>query len=301
MAKSAATALRGRVIAVLNLGSGSSDAGSPAKMEAIFREAGLTSIQVIAVEPANLELALDDAALRGDVVVVLGGDGTIRSAAVKCGAAGKFLMPLPGGTMNMLPRALYGLRSWEQALCDTLADPRARSVSGGVAEGEHFFCAAILGAPTLWADAREALRGGDIVEGLKRSITAIRRSRDEPLRFQFGDQVKGEGGAVAVICPLVARGLASQTPALEAAAIERHTGAAFFQFAFHAIFDDWRLDQSVQRAEVLQVRVTGHGPVPVILDGEKVRMGRRVNITFAPNVFRAINPGEQTVGAVSSI
>ena len=43
-----------------------------------------------------------------EVLIVLGGDGTIRTAAEACSEEGPYLIPLPGGTMNMLPRALYG-------------------------------------------------------------------------------------------------------------------------------------------------------------------------------------------------
>jgi diacylglycerol kinase family enzyme len=294
--------LSGRVIAVLNLGSGGGDAQASGKIETIFKDAGLTGAEVFAVEPAQLIAALDDAVARADVVVVLGGDGTIRAAAARCCAAGKLLIPLPGGTMNMLSRALYGERNWEQALADTLADPTAHTISGGLAEGEAFFCAAILGAPTLWADAREALRHGDLIGATKRTITAIRRSRDRPLRYQFGDQASGTAEAVAVICPLVSRGLADDASDLEAAAVDQHaTAVAFFRLAFYAIFDDWRRDPGVRRTNVRKIRITGHGRVPVILDGEKARLGRNVTITFVPNAFRALLPAGQVAGALSSL
>ena len=44
-----------------------------------------------------------------DILIVLGGDGTIRRAADACTETSSYLIALPGGTMNMLPRALYGL------------------------------------------------------------------------------------------------------------------------------------------------------------------------------------------------
>ena len=279
-----------RVVAVVNLASGGSDTQSPDRIRAIFEEVGLANCDVVSVGPEALDAALSDAVAHADVVAVLGGDGTIRSAAAKCGTADKLLIPLPGGTMNMLPHALYGDRVWEAALKDTLADPIIQGVSGGRAGSELFFCAAVLGAPTLWADAREALRHLDVIEAAKRSATAIRRSHDKPLAYQFDDLAQGSAEAVAVICPLVSRGLADDEPCLEAAAIEPQTAAGLFRLAFHAVFEDWRQDPSVCLGKITRIRVVGHGRVPLILDGEKTRLGRIVNIKFVPQAFRALVP-----------
>lgn len=286
--------LKKRVVAVLNLASGSADDSSQAKMRAVFDKAGLSEAAIVAVGANDIVAALDEALNRADVLVVLGGDGTIMTAAAKCGEANVPLIPLPGGTMNMLPKAIYGDHGWERALADTLADPEVRSVSGGKAGKRPFYSVAILGAPTLWADAREALRHGDLAGAVTRSVTAIRRSHTEPLQYQLGDSLRGSAEAVAVICPLVSRALAEDERSLEAVALDPETAAEAFRLALHAMFDDWRNDPSVERAKVRTVTVTGHGRVPVILDGETVRMGRTVKITFTPVAFRAIAPAERT-------
>ena len=290
-APDARAALAGRLIAVLNTGSGSCDDASAGRIAEIFTEAGLAHAEVVSVEPSGIEAALKKAAGEADVVAILGGDGTIRTAAALCGAAGKPLIPLPGGTMNMLPHALYGPRAWPEALADTLADPRVRDISGGRIGDEAFFCAAILGAPSLWADAREALRRFDVVEAVKRSITAIRRSGD-PLTYRMDSQPDGSAQAVAVICPLVSKAMDASEPSLEVAAVDPVAAAEIFRLAFHAVFDDWRLDPSVSLAKVKQVEVRGHGRVPAILDGERVRMGRVVTVDFTPLAFRALVPAE---------
>ena len=283
--------LNGRLIAVLNTGSGGGGGGPGAadRMSRIFADAGLTPIDVLSVGPSDVERALSDAAAGADVVVVLGGDGTIRSAADACGKAGRPLIPLPGGTMNMLAHALYGQVTWETALADTLAAPRLRAVSGGKANNQSFFCAAILGAPTLWADVREALRNADLAEAFKRSITALRRG-SESLDYWLGDQASGSAEAVAVLCPLISKALDADEGTFEAAALDPLAAGAMFSLAFHAVFDDWRSDASVSLAKVRTVRVAGHGRVPVILDGEKARFGRAVNLEFTPVAFHAIVP-----------
>ncbi len=289
MHKDARASLRGRITAVLNIGSGGAGAKSAEEMAAIFAETDLAHAEVVAVGPDEIDHALAVATAESEVVVVLGGDGTIRSAAEKCGAADKLLMPLAGGTMNMLPHALYGNVPWQTALRETLAAPEVRDVSGGKVEGQAFFCVAILGAPSLWADAREALRHGHPVEAIQRAATAIRRSGDA-LDYRLGDALSGEAEAVAVICPLVSQAMDGTERSLEAAALDPQAAGAIFRLAFHAIFDDWRRDPSVSLARVRTVRVSGHGRVPVILDGERALMGRVVNVAFEPLAFRALAP-----------
>lgn len=276
-----------RVIAVLNTGSGGCDAQAPARMRAVFGAAGLGHAEVVPAAPDALGKALDDAIAEAEVVVALGGDGTMRAAAAKCGAAGKLLIPLPGGTMNMLPRALHGDATWDKALAAVLAAPAIRELSGGEAEGQAFFCVAILGAPSLWADVREALRGGRLAEAFARMLTAIRRS-SEALDFSLGDEVAGAAEAVAVICPLVAKDMSDDRRDLEAAALNPVTASDMFRLAFHAVFEEWRADPSVTLAKVKRVSVRGGGRVPGILDGEKVQMGRSVNLTFVANACRVI-------------
>jgi diacylglycerol kinase family enzyme len=281
---------RHQTIAVLNAGSGSCDEGSAAKLSAIMHDAGLAKTEIVRVGPAAIDQALEDAVARADLLIVLGGDGTIRTAAEKCEERDTVLLPLPGGTMNMLPKALYGARPWEEALAATLADPEIREVSGGKAEGQRFFCVALLGAPSLWADAREALRAGHLVEAAKRSVTATRRSLTESIEYRLGESVSGSADAVSVICPEVAADMRQDERALEAAALDPETAAAAFRLAWDAATEGWRLDPSVTVSKVQTVSVTGHGQIPVILDGEKVRMGRTVNISFLPLAFRALVP-----------
>ena len=85
---------------------------------------------------------------------MLGGDGTIRRAAEACTETSSYLIALPGGTMNILPRALYGDVSWEDALKNTLTAPSAKVLSGGRAMDRQFFVAAIIGACALGGIAR---------------------------------------------------------------------------------------------------------------------------------------------------
>ena len=280
--------LAGRIIAVLNTESGSCDANFEVEARQIFQAAQL-DVETISVGASEISAALQAAGDRADVLVVLGGDGTIASAATLAGEAGPLLIPLPGGTMNMLPKALYGSSDWRTALKATLAEPKVQDVSAGDAEGYRFYCAAILGAPSLWADAREAVREGNLLEAAKRAVTATRRSLSDTVEYEFG-AMTGSAKAVAVICPLISQDMNLEDAALEAVALDPATAADLFGLAFHAAFDGWRNDSSVKRAKVRSVQVRAHGEIPVIFDGEKVHIDRQVKITFLPTAFRALVP-----------
>jgi len=280
---------QGQIVAVFNTASGSWTASAESQTREIFSRAGLHDVELISAAPADIEAALKDAVTGADVLVILGGDGTIGTAARLCGPDGPSLIPLPGGTMNMLPGALYDTSNWRDALTATVADPVIRVGSGGDAAGHPFYCAAILGAPSLWADAREALRAGRLIEGAKRAVTATRRSLSDSINYQF-DEVSGSAEAVAVICPLISQDMMGDALAFEAVALDPSTTSELFGLAFHAAFDRWRDDEAVVREKVTRVDVRAHGEIPLILDGEKVKIDRDVKITFVPQAFRALVP-----------
>ena len=282
-----------RIVVVMNRASGSWTATCEDEVDTLLRDSGVTGAKVVGAAPADIEAALDAAVAEAEILIVLGGDGTIRTAAEKLLGKNTMLMPLPGGTMNMLPKALYGERAWKAALTDTLAAPTVHDVSGGKVGDHAFFVAALFGAPTLWADAREAAREGHLIEAAQKSVTAARRSFAEPLDYVFGDQ-SGSAEAVAVVCPLISKVLDEHERCLEVAAIDTPTAGDALRLGFHAIMDDWRLDPAVTRSKVRTARVTGHGSLPAILDGERVKMGRQAEVTFMPLAFRALAPAGPT-------
>src|SRR6202044_1767971 len=87
-------ALHNRLVAVLNTASGSFTPQAPAEVRAIFEQSGLGHGEVVCASPLELDRVLNDAVEKADVLVVLGGDGTIRSTAEKSGRSDNILIPL---------------------------------------------------------------------------------------------------------------------------------------------------------------------------------------------------------------
>ena len=174
------------------------------------------------------------------MLVVLGGDGTIRTAAEACTGTDTYLLPLPGGTLNMLPRALYGDTSWQDTLKDTLANPATKALSAGRVGNELFFVAAVVGAPGLWMEAREAMREGDILDAIHKAGIAFEAMFDTTIQYFISPEVSGEAEVVTIICPLVSEQMSDSEQALEAAAIDVENAAELLGLATAAAFGKWR-------------------------------------------------------------
>lgn len=283
-----------RVEAVVNTASGSVSADAPERMEALFDELGLRAT-VHVPGPGELPDVLQKAvAAKPDLLITLAGDGTARAAAELCAMEGPILAPLPGGTMNMLPGAIYGSRKWEDALRDSLSEGETRVLGAGEVQGQVFFCAAILGSPALWAQAREAVREGKLIESLRKARFALRHAFSGRLRYSLNGRVTREKTeALALICPLISRAMPDDAPALEASALDPEGAAGVFSLAFRAMAGDWRSDPSVTVEPCRQGRAWAGGRIPAILDGEWVRLGPTAAFSFRDEAVRVLAPKEK--------
>ena len=278
---------------MINVASGSVGPGAKAALEEIVSGFGL-EVRAVECQPAQIPEAVKAAVdARPDLVVVLAGDGTARLAAELCGPDGPLVAPLPGGTMNMLPKALYGTRNWREALDAALAEGVVRPVSGGEVGGKAFYVAAILGAPALWADAREAMRAGKLTLAFMRAQRALNRAFSGRLRYVLDGAWIRKAEALTLICPLVSRVLTDEQ-ALEADGLNPAGAAEAFRLALKAglsgVLGDWRADPAVSSQICRAGRVWAKGWIPAILDGEPQRFDRAVTFSFRPDAFRALAP-----------
>jgi diacylglycerol kinase family enzyme len=282
-----------RVEAVVNAASGHVGPHAVEELEAIAADFGL-GMRVADAEPRDIPRALATAVgARPDLLIVLAGDGTARLAADLAGPEGPPLVTLPGGTMNMLPRALYGSRSWQEALRATLHEGQLRPVSGGVIGGQTFYVAAIIGSPALWAGAREAMRFGKIGLAVTKAQNALAHAFSTGVRFRLDEGVQQKAEALTLICPLISRALDDET-ALEAVALDPHGAGEAVRLGLRTLFadliGDWRVDPAV-RVELCRTgQVWTRGRLPVLLDGEPQWLSSVADIRFKRNAFRALVP-----------
>ena len=282
-----------KVGVIINTSSGSYDSESEQKMLGILAGAGVVEPKVWCGEAKEMERFFAEAAgQKLEVLIVLGGDGTIRTAAEACAEEGSCLIPLPGGTMNMLPRALYGNVSWEEALKKTLTAPSTKVLSGGRVANKRFFIAAIVGAPALWTQPRESMREGNIADAIKKGSVAFRRMFEAKVQYLISGGAKGETEAVALICPLISEEMSDSEQALEAAIIDVESAAEVIGLATTAAFGKWRDDKNIRLTKTKHVNVQSSKEIPATLDGEKVNLGRSAEIDFVSHALTVLVPAE---------
>jgi diacylglycerol kinase family enzyme len=280
-----------KVGAIINTSSGRCDLESEQKMLSILTDAGIVEPKVWCGEAKEMARFFAEATgQKLEVLIVLGGDGTIRTAAEACAEKGSYLIPLPGGTMNMLPRALYGKVSWEEALKKTLTAPSTKVLSGGRVANKRFFIAVIVGAPALWTQPRESMREGNIADAIKKGSVAFRRMFEAKVEYLISGGAKGETEAVALICPLISEEMSDSEQALEAAIIDVESAAEVIGLATTAAFGKWRDDRNILLTKTERVNVQSTKEIPATLDGEKVSLGRSAEIDFVSRALTVLVP-----------
>ena len=280
-----------KVGAIINTSSGGCDSESEQKVFSILTRAGIVEPKVWCGEANEMERSFAEAAgQKLEVLIVLGGDGTIRTAAEACAEKGSYLIPLPGGTMNMLPRALYGDVAWEESLKNTLAAPSLKVLSGGRIAGRQFLIAAIMGAPALLAEPRESMREGNIVDAIQKGGVAFRKMFETKIQYLISGEMKGEAGAVALICPLISEQMSDSEQALEAAVIDVESATEVIGLVSTAAFGKWRDHRNILLTRTKSVRVQSRNDIPAVIDGEKINLGRSAEINFVPKAVTVLVP-----------
>ena len=118
--------------------------------------AELPDAEVVELEEGDdLEAALQQAADRGRALGVVGGDGSINTAASISAETGKPLLVVPGGTLNHFAYAL-GLESIADA-ARAVREGRTVAVDRAVIDGHTFVNTASIGNYVDLVDAREKL------------------------------------------------------------------------------------------------------------------------------------------------
>jgi diacylglycerol kinase family enzyme len=282
-----------RIEAVVNVASGGASLQDVDRMRSLLAEYGVSS-NVQAVEGAQVDERLRAAlAAAPDLVVVLAGDGTARAAAELAGPDGPLIAPLPGGTMNMLPHAVYGTVPWAEALRSALDEGVEKHIGGGLIDGRSFLVAAVVGAPALWAPVREAVREGRLRLAAGRVRRAWRRAFSGRLRYSIDAGPRGKGEALAFLCPIASRAMSDDEQTLEAAVIDPTTLAEAARIGLGALVDDWRKDPAVSAAPCRAARIWAAGRIPAVLDGEPAWLPSSAVVEWRPRLARLLAPAQE--------
>ncbi len=235
-------------------------------------------------EPDAIEGALRAAAAaKPDGVIVLGGDGTARAAAEIIGAAGIPIAPLPGGTMNILPKKVFGARTLDQAIA-SLADASPGMLPAGEIAGRKFFLSAALGFAGSLARLRETQRGGfrpiAFASAWASTSRAFATSMTHGVKWRTRARQKWKRAHTLVLAVGSVRGVANPLTAededgegFEIASLDLRQGTDIAHLGYYAIASSWRAAPMVKIVEARRVELDApsHRPL-VVLDGEPIRL-----------------------------
>ena len=265
-----------KALVLFNEKAGSVTANARTQLEEALKAAGVEEFAVI--DATKMSRRLFARAGKFDAIIVLGGDGTARAAAEISPRNGPPLILLPGGTLNILPKALYGDLAWPEALAAALERGVERRLPVGRANGEAFYVAGLFGPTTLLARARESMREGRPIEAIGRFRHFLKRSFSRSLRARPGTGKMRKAEGIGVLCPSFSGGI--EADHLEWVRLDAKHILDLARVSLRAITADWRNDSTIEIGKCKTGDIYAPGIIPSTLDGEPRTFISYVRITF---------------------
>lgn len=266
--------------------------------------AGGHEVRLDMLEPDGLEPAMHEALVSDiDVLVVGGGDGTIKAAATKLVGRKIALGIIPLGTLNRLARDLKIPFDPAEA-ASVIAEGRPRAIDVADVNGRIFLCSSLLGLPLRVAEQRQALRGAGFVERLSGYATLLKNFLANRRRFTvvIDDGVRASRERAMSIAvsnnPFAREPSATLTRACLdsgklALYLSKHeSGGAMSWAILKRMFGKWD-DQDPQVEEVCADRIVLRSERPRVRlsnDGEIEEVDTPLNYSIKPRALRIIAP-----------
>lgn len=203
-----------------------------------------------------------------DRLAIFAGDGTTNAVATALEGWNGQVLVLPGGTANLLARALHGERDAAAIIHDLSRLRPLRRACIRTSQGTALI-EVLAGPGATWSDVREGLREGDLPGIAASTATAIRQSTAGPM--------------VAIVEPALGRPEGYSGVRLEAAAggmlVEGYGGetvADYLRQGLALLRRDFRQGphEDLGAARDILCRSQGDGPIELMIDGER-RTGAR--------------------------
>lgn len=269
-----------------------------AAAEAIERlaDCGLTVDRATGPFTEQLRHARDSST---DLVVVDGGDGTIRAVIEATLDSGRPVGIVPGGTMNLLAKD-YGVPENRAAAVDAICRGSMAVRDVGRIDNRLFLHTAITGLPVRIGVHRERRRGHfhvwDKVRIAHHAVATVGRDPRLTLNARTG-----EGAAVALkarsfalvvgrltdhLFPRPERDAAS-TGLITALALKPDGLADLARIAIRGVSGGLERDPAVDSAHITHAQLTGpRQRIHAMLDGEKTVVARNATITVETGALK---------------
>ena len=259
------------------------------------------------------KLALDAARSGTDVVVVLGGDGTLNEVANGIVGTECALAALPGGSTNVFSRAI-GLPDEPidaaMIIADALREQRIRRVGIGSVNGRYFLFHVGIGWDAALVEEvekrselkRYASHPLFIYAGLRTFFLTYDRTRPHfTVTHTDGTKVEGSFDICLNLNPYTFVGTRPFNVAPEATldrglanlCLRSMRTAPFLGLLGHALRDGTGIGRSRHvdyRYDLDAVTIDGHGPVPYQVDGDYLGTIEHLELRHHPDAMRLVLP-----------
>ena len=280
------TAVQQHYVVVVNNSAGSSSKFSDEALKAAYPDA---TFEIISVPPDALNAAFDNAFnAKPTAVIVVGGDGTARAAAVRAVQTGIPIIPMPGGTMNVLPKIVFGHGDMARAIAD-LPRLKPSALDVGRVSGEMFFLSAAFGLAGPMARLREATRSEHKFDRVRKAagalLKSIRPSLQCRVRWRTPNDKWRNAHSLIVAIGDIERILSpdgeDHGSRLEVAALKLRSVWQMFAFGAAFVSGAWRNSKNLKivRAREVEIIVPSKRPL-IVLDGEPMRVSRVGMVTL---------------------
>ena len=238
-------------------------------------------VEAECIEPDDLERTISECASEPDydVLVIAGGDGTIRTAAEVLIGTDIPLGIIPLGTFNQVARQL-GIPTDIQAAVRCLTKASPERIDCARVNGRVFLASVLMGLPPRVTRGRQQLRGRSFRERVHGYFALLRRASAATRKIGMRIDAEGETRQVRALSVVISNnpynddGLFMAPSGLSSGRLgiyvsKHQTGAAMFAAFARALLGFWTSDEEFERFTAQNLMIdTRHKRLLVSLDGE---------------------------------
>ncbi|BBB07445.1 diacylglycerol/lipid kinase family protein [Sphingopyxis sp. EG6] len=254
---------------ICNTQSGSHDEAVRDQIAELCRTHGAPLVATFALPEDEIPDATELQLQRIDLLIVWTGDGTINAAATRAAGWGGTIVPLPGGTLNLLSKALHGDRPATEIVADALDGKLRRCPIPTIeSDGGTAFITIVAGPATRWAEVRETMRQDGLIEASRAAPDALDEMMNAP-----GVRIGADGKAYPAVI------LTPTTAGIRADGILTDGTGDVLRHGLAWLGGDFREGPSEPIATCDTIVLESDKPISLEFDGE-------LNEVASPAIFR---------------
>lgn len=251
------------------------------ELEVLARQLDL-SVNPVIVQPDELKQQLNTIAAQNDEIAVWGGDGTVACALSTVGP-GTSILPIPGGTMNLLHKEVHGCLPSTRDLLDAYSKGTlsAAKIPAGRINDQLFYVGVICGHLAELASVREALRKGQPITAMSElfSSNSFDLSNKLAVRGQYQGVQNVDRDEIVALAAFIR---SNHSAPLEIGALNSDTVFDMTTTALEALLDGWENASSIDSFHSERLEVSSDtDEISVTVDGELHQLRSPLVVTQA--------------------